>query len=482
MPPDMAAQRKWELRTYLVPLASQTSSPLNIVPTAPTISQRTAPWLRRLVPSGGLWRHGDFLKLWTGQSLSVFGSMVGGTALDFTAILFLGATPLQKAFLFAAARVPAFLAGLLAGVLVDRLPRRSILIVTDLGRALVLGSIPAAAVLGVLRIEQLYVVAFVNSILTLLFDLAYQSYLPVLVRRDQLLEGNSRLSATASVAEVSGFGIAGWLVQWLTAPLTILIDAVSFVISAAFFGLIRTREPSYRELRAASGPAGEPDDAARTGAPVEQVSVWRDGAEGLRVVWRHPILRALLIAVVLGDLGGGIVGTLIVLYMVREVAFDPGVLGMIWAVGGVTSFLGAVIAGPLTRRLGIGPAMVFSLVFAGIGTLLTPLAYGASLLSAVLLIGNQLVSDPAATVYNINEVSLRQRIVPDHLLGRVSATLRMAGLGMALVGAFAGGVLGEVIGIRAALVAGACVNFLAAGYLALSPVMRLRQIAAGESA
>ena len=230
----------------------------------------------------GLWRNADFLKLWTGQSISVFGSMIGGSAMTFTAIIFLHATPLEMAILSAARQVPAFMAGLMAGVWVDRLRRRPILITTDLGRALLLATIPLAAAFGALRIEHLYVVAFGTSLLTLLFDVAYQAYLPALVQREEVLEGNSKLTASASVAEFGGFSLAGWLVQWLSGPATILIDALSFVVSAVSLAFIRRREP-----------AGAPTAAQ------EPSGVWREIVDGLRVIRRNSVLLAIGITEVL---------------------------------------------------------------------------------------------------------------------------------------------------------------------------------------
>ncbi|MBI2760720.1 MAG: MFS transporter, partial [Chloroflexi bacterium] len=180
----------------------------------------------------GLWRSPDFLKLWAGETVSVFGSFIGGTALQFTAVLTLHATPLEMALLVAMSQAPALVAGLMAGVWIDRLRRRPILIAADVGRALLLVSIPLSYAAGVLRIEQLYTVAFLTGILTIFFDVAYQSYLPSLVKREELVEGNSRLSGSASAAEFSGFSLAGWMVQVLGGPIAILIDALSFVWSA----------------------------------------------------------------------------------------------------------------------------------------------------------------------------------------------------------------------------------------------------------
>ncbi len=402
----------------------------------------------------GLWRHTDFLRLWSGQTVSAFGSMVGGTAMSFTAILFLQATPFQMGVLNAMQLVPAILAGLFAGAWVDRLRRRPLLISADVGRALVLATIPLAAWLGMLHIGQVYVVALVVSILTIIFDVAYQSYLPRLVGKEDLLEGNSKLAASAAVAEFGGFSIGGWLVQALTAPMAILIDAGSFVVSAVTLGLIRTREPST--------------------TVVERQPVLNEVGEGLRVVWRHPLLRASAAAVLVHGLAGGMYGALVVLYMNRSLGFDPGVLGMIWAVGGVSSFLGAALAPRLTLRLGFGPAMFVGLALFGLAECFIPLASGATLISGALLVGQQL-GDGFYIVYDINQVSLRQGITPENLLGRVNATVQFVDLGATLLGALVGGLLGGLVGVRLVLAMGAIGTLLSALPLAFSPVRHLKE-------
>ena len=400
---------------------------------------------------GGLWRHPDFMKLWTGQTISVFGSLIGGTALQFTAILVLQASAFQMGLLAAASLAPGFASGLVAGVWADRLRRRPLLIIADVARALSLATIPLAAALERLTIEQLYVVAFINSILTVVFDVAYQSYLPSLVGRDELLEGNSKLSASASVAEISGFGIAGWLVQLLSGPAAILLDACSFVVSAISLGAIRTREPV---------PAPVHDDA----------NMLRDIGEGLRAVWHHPMLRTLAGAtILLRFCGHGIYGSVVVLYMSRGLGFSPGLLGMTWGVGGISSLIGAMLAMPLTRRLGTGRAMVLGLLVGSITGFFIPVAQGATGVAVALLIMAQL-GDGADTVYQINQLSLRQAITPERLLGRVNASMHFVGQGATLLGALAGGLLGDMIGLRPTLFLGASGGLIVAVLLALSPL------------
>jgi len=401
----------------------------------------------------GLWCHPDFLRLWSGQTISVFGSMIGGTAMDFTAILFLGATPLQLGVLNAMKIVPALLAGLFAGAWVDRLHRRPLLIGADIGRALVLSSLPLAALLGALHIAQLYVVALLVSILTVFFDVAYQAYLPMLVGKPDLVEGNSKLSASAAVAEFGGFSVAGGLVQALTAPMAILIDAASFVVSAVTLGMIRTRE-------AAIIPAGESD-------------LYNEIGEGLKTVWCHPLLRASAAVELLHNLGNGVFAALVVLYMSRGLGFNPAVLTPIWAVGGVSSFFGAALAPRVSMRWGAGWVMALGLGVAGLSSLFIPLASGATLLSAAFLAIAQL-GDGFFTVYQINVVSLWQSITHARLLGRVNATMKFIALAATLAGSLLGGLLGQTLGVRATLAGAVACTLLAAVVLGLSPMRKFK--------
>jgi MFS family permease len=404
-----------------------------------------------------LWRHPDFLKLWAGQTVSAFGSIVGGTALQFAAILALHASPAEMALLSAANMAPGMLTGLVAGAWVDRLRRRPLLIAADFGRAALLATIPLAAVLGELQIVQLYVVAFLTGLLALVFEVSYQSYLPTLVSRENLVEGNSKVAATASISEVSGFGVAGWLVQLFSAPITILIDAASFVVSALSIWAIRVPEPL---------PA----------PPGERQSLRVEIAEGVRIVLGHPLLRALAVSSAIQQVSHGLIGPVYLLYVNQELGFAPGVMGTIFGIGGITSLLGATFAARVTRRLGYGPVMISTLVIASLSVMVVGLAHGVTLFSVVLLVVGQLFPDPSGTIYEINNVSLRQTVTPDRFLGRVNASTQFATLSVALVGTLVGGLVGQLIGVRLTLVLGAATMLVAALWLALTPVRKLKAI------
>jgi MFS family permease len=296
----------------------------------------------------GLWRHPDFLRLWAGETISVFGSLVGGLALGFTAVVYLDASPFQVALVTSSNTLAGVCVSLFAGAWVDRLHRRPIMIAADIGRAAVLTSIPVAAVLGVLRVEQLYVVGLLMGAMTTFFDVAYQSYLPTLVEEEELVEGNSKLTASASVAEFGAFSLAGWLVQLLTGPGAIVVDAVSFLFSAGAVRAIRTRE------------------SAQTPA-VQRRSIRAEIAEGIRAIVRDRVLGALAASAISLQLASGMVGAVYLLFASRELGFSPGVLGMIFGIGGVTSLVGALVAGWSARRFGTGGAMILGLAIAGVG-------------------------------------------------------------------------------------------------------------------
>jgi MFS family permease len=402
----------------------------------------------------GLWRHPDFVRLWAGQSISVFGSLIGRTALHFTAILVLDAGPFEVAALLAMGIVPELISAPFVGVWVDRLRRRPIMIAADIGRAGLLASIPLMYAFGALTIGQLYIVAFLTGILSTWFEVAYQSYLPSLVQREELLEGNSKLTASDSVAEVGAFGAAGWLVQIFTGPIAILIDAVSFLFSAFFIGRIKRAEPSPRPKE-------------------ERIGMLREAKEGIEAILGNQFLRATIGSECLNHFAFGMFGAAFGLYVIRVLDFEPGVLGMIYAIGGVSSLVGAIFAARAARRLGIGPAMIAGLTVIGASMLLVPLAPEGVLIAAAFLVAQQL-GDGGFVVYSINEVTLRQTIVPDRLLGRVNSGFEICAHGVLLIGILAGGALGETLGLRSTLAIASGGMLLAAVWLATSPVRTIR--------
>ena len=416
------------------------------------------------LPGASLFQHRDFVRLWIGQTVSIFGSLITRTALPFTAILFLKATPVQVALLSSVDLLAGFLVGLFAGVLVDRLARRPILIATDLGRAAVVLLVPLAALTGVLRMEMLYLVAVLSGTLSTLFDVAYTSYLPTLVHPDELVEGNSKLTATASVAEFLAFGAGGWLVQILSAPFALLIDAGTFLVSALSLLLIRQTEQRPE-------PA-EPSEGDLAASP----TLIRDIGEGFRAVARQPELRALALSQWALDFGGRVYGGVFLLYVTRILHTPPGCQGMIYAIGGLTSLVGALLAGRIIGRIGLGRTLILGVLTLLLGQLMVPLAPDFSWLGIALLVLNQILTDPAWTIYEIGQVTLRQTLTEDRTRGRVNATFRVGSLAAMLAGTLLGGYLGERIGLRETLFTGLALTLAAPLITALSPLARRRAI------
>ncbi len=405
--------------------------------------------------STNLWRHADFLKLWAGQSISLFGSLLTTFALPLLAALLLGAGAGQMALLAAAEVVPGLLLGFFAGVWVDRLRRRPLLIAADIGRALALASIPLAAVLGALRMEQLYVVAVLVSVCSVFFDVAYPSFLPSLLRREDLVEGNSKLAASESLAEVSGWSVAGVLVQVAGAPLAILVDAVTFVVSAVSLLAIRTKE---------SPPIVVPE---------ARKSMAREVAQGLGFVAADATRRALAAAGAVDTLFGNALGALITLYLVRDLHLAPVVMGVIYAVGGVSSFAGTLVVARISRRWPVGRILMASMLIYTLGAFTVPLASGPAWLAVGVLILGQCF-DAAHTIYSVTRLSHFQRTTPDRMQGRLHATLRAVEGCATVLGLALGGVLGQTLGVRATLFVVCAGKLLGPVLLARSPVRRLR--------
>jgi MFS family permease len=406
----------------------------------------------------GLWAHPDFVRLWAGTTTSTFGSLIGQLALSFTAISFLHASAGEVAVLGACQLVPGFLASPFAGVWVDRLRRRPVMIIADAGRAAALFSVPLAAAFHSLSLEQLFLVAAINSALGVLFAAAYQSYLPTLVANEELIEGNAKLAGTNSVAEVASFSLSGWLVQLLKAPGALAIDAASFLVSA--YAVWRIKQP-------------EPE----TDYDAESSHFWREAQEGAGFVLSHGVLRSLALAEGLQALAEKVLTTVFLLYLNQELGFSPGVLGLIFAVGGVTSVAGAWFANRGTLFFGgVGPTLVVSAFMRATGALFMPLCGANNLVGTASLVGNQVVTDPFWSLYEIHDVSLRQGITPPRMQGRMFSNFRVLMFGFALVGTAVGGVLGSTIGYRETLFVSVGLMYLSTLVLALSPVMRLRQI------
>lgn len=402
-----------------------------------------------------LWQNSAFRRVWGAATISIFGSLVTRLALPFAAILVLGSGAIEVALLRAVELVAALVFGLVAGAWVDRLRRRPVLIWADLGRAILLASIPLAFALGILAFWQLLVVSALTAILTTFFDSADTAYLPTIVGRDQLVGANAALSASGSVSEFAAFGITGFLVQLLTAPIAIAIDSVTYVVSAMLLATIRTPEPP------------PPPHADRE-------PVLAEIREGLRLVVHDPVLRAFAIAQMSLAAMFGVFGAVWFLFVLEDLKIGAAVLGVIAAVGGVSGFVGALVASRATRRWGIGPVAIAAMLLTALGNAFIPIAPAALPLVAIgCLVMAQIVGDSAATVYDITEVSVRQTLVHDRALGRVTSTFHVVGVLAQLTATLVAGVLGEAIGVRTTAWLAPVGGVVGAAVLWSSPVRHL---------
>ena len=408
---------------------------------------------------GILWRHRDFRLLWGGETVSELGSQVSVLAIPLLAVRTLHATTFEVALLAAASTAAFLIVGLPAGVWVDRIRRRWVMMAADIGRMLALSSVPIAYALGALTLGQLVAVTLLTGILTVFFDVAYQSYLPSLVGREHLVEGNAKLTGSAEAATVAGPSVAGLLVDVIGASYAIALDSVSFLVSGAAVAAIRTREPKPEV----------PEGGHR--------SLVHDMGEGLRFVFGNVLLRAIAATTATANLFSGISTAVEVVFLVRTVHASPAVIGLMFTLGGLGGVLGAFAAGPIARRFGGARATIIGLGF-GVGVLLVPLSQPGP---RVLLFGFGLMAGGfAAVVYNVNQVSFRQHLCPDRLLGRMNATMRFIVWGVIPIGALIGGVLGTVLGLRTTLWIGSVGSILSIVWLLASPMRTMRDFPTSE--
>jgi MFS family permease len=411
-------------------------------------------------PRGPLWRNGDFLRLWSAQTVSEFGSQVTNLALPLAAILVLKASTFEVAALGVVEFLPFVLFSLPAGVWVDRLRRRPILIAADWGRAAALGSIPLAYLAGALTLGQLYAVGFVTGVLTVFFDVAYQSYLPSLVERDQIGEGNSKLEISRSTAQVAGPGLAGLLVAAFKAPYAIAVDAASFGLSALFMTAIDRVEELPAELGASR---------RRMRAEI---------AEGLGYVLRHPLMRPLMLFVATSNFFGTIIGSILLVFAVRVLHLSPATIGLIFSLASLGGLAGAFTATKIATKFGIGRTLVGLAATSGLAFVLVPLASGS--LAIPFLVAAYLVYGFSGLVLNITGISLLQAITPDRLLGRMNASRRFVVWGVIPLGGLTGGALGSHLGLRETMWIGAIGASLAFLPLLFSPTRQVVETADAE--
>jgi len=411
--------------------------------------------VRRPRLQGALWQHADFLKLWSGQSISEIGTQVSQLAIPWVAAVVLHVSPIVFSLLGMLGFLPFILFALPAGVWVDRLHRRQILIVGDVCRAVLLATIPVTYALGVLTVWQLLAVQFVVGVFTVFFDVAYQSYLPSLVEREHLIEGNSKLQLTVSVAQVGGPSLAGGLIAAITAPYAIFADAISYVAATGFTLRIRKREVLPERTADSPRPAMLPELK-----------------EGIHWVVRNVHLRSIATCTASSNFFTGLAFAIFILYAQRVLHMSAVEVGGVFAAGSVGAIVGALIVNRIQRAIGVGPTIVWTAVLFSVGVLAFPLAPRGSPLP-VLIVGFFVVQF-GAVAYNITQVSLRQAITPERLQGRMNAAMRWIVWGTIPLGTLAGGGFATAFGLHAALwigAIGALFTFLA---VALSPVRSIR--------
>lgn len=410
-------------------------------------------------PSGPLWSHRDFLKLWTGQSISEFGSQISQLAIPWVALVTLNATAFEVASLGTVEFLPFVLFTLPAGVWVDRLRRKSVLIVGDVGRAILLSSIPVAYVIGHLTLAQLYVVGFLVGIHTVFFDVAYQTYLPEIVDRDSLIEGNSKLNVTSSGAQLAGPGAAGGLIALVTAPYAILVDAVSFLVSGAFTASIRAR-------------AAQPEE------PVVRRHLMVELWEGLRYVLRHRLLFPQAMSTGVSNFFSNVLFSIIIVYAHRKLGMSSGSIGLSFSLAAVGWMIGASQADRFRRWLGVGGATIFGAALSGPGALVV--AFTPKSFPVPVLVAGAAIMGFGAVVYNIQQVSLRQAICPPRLQGRMNASMRFLVWGTMPIGSLTGGAIAATAGLRTALFVGAIGGFTSILPIVFSPIRSLREFPGAE--
>jgi predicted MFS family arabinose efflux permease len=405
-----------------------------------------------------LWRRPMFRRFWVGESISFLGNQVTDLALPLTAVLLLGATADQMGILTATWYLPYLVFGLPAGVWIDRMRRRPILVGLDLAAAAIVLVVPIAAWAGLLRIELLYLVSFLLGSTVVVFTVAYQSFVPTLVGRADIAPANAALEATTSITTIAGPGIGGLLVQLLTAPFALLLDAASFLVSATLIGSIRVDEPP-------------PIPDAERRPMLEQI------AEGIRYVVRTPVLFALVRGGTIHNFFSRMIDALFVLYATRSLGLDPATIGLVLAAGGPGSFVGSLLATRIPARLGLGRTIWGAQILTAAARLLIPLAGGGALLSAGTLAASMFVLGLVRTVFNVNQVSLRLAITEDRMHGRLNATMRFVMWGVTPFGALAGGLLATTaLGIQGTLVLAGLGTLVATAPFLLPAIRDLRAI------
>lgn len=429
--------------------------------TAPPPSANTVVILDGLLrrPTGGLWANANFLNLWTAETIAQVGSQVSPVAIPLLAALTLNATAFQMGVLTAASGVPVLILGLLAGAWVDRLRKKPLMMAMDIGRALVLLAIPVTAMLDILSIPLLVAVALLTGSQSVVFNAAYVSILPGLVKRSELSDANGKLYASMSVAQVIGPATAGTLISLLSAPVVMAINSLTYLGSAFYI----RRIDHHEDLDSAS---------------TDDRHLLREVSEGFRALFSSPVLRAIALSSATINLAGWMFLAVYVLYMTADLGLSATGVGLVFASGGAGALLGSLVASRLANRFGVGRAMVWAAILFGVSGLSVPMAVLAPDHALPLIVFAEFAQWMTLVVFNVLGLSLRQTLTPARLLGRVAASNQVLSQGMMPIGSFLGGVIGSLASVQAALLTGVFGMFLAAGWVLFSPVPGIRQMPA----
>jgi MFS family permease len=404
-----------------------------------------------------LWNHRDFLDVWAAETISVFGSQFYLLAMPLAAVIILDASAYEMGVLFSLEMLPFLIFGLLAGVLADRKRRRTIMIFCDFGRAAVLAIVPISWYFDALSLPILYVVAFVAGIFTAFFDIAYQAYLPVLVKRSELLDANSKLETSRASSQIAGPSIAGLVVSAIGAPLAITGNSLSFLGSAAFLLRVKKRELVQRAESCKS--------------------VLGEIKEGIDIVLSSRMLKGIAGCTGTGNLFWGISFAILILFMESNLALSPTWIGAVFAVGALGAVTGAVSSSRIVSAIGLGRTIILSAFLGGVPTMLMVLAYPSNALLVLMPIW--FAMGFTGVVYNVNQVSLRQAITPDQLQGKMNATMRFIVWGVYPIGGFIGGLLGEAVGLRTTILIAGIGTLASVLWVVLSPVAQVKVLPSG---
>ncbi|MBC8453394.1 MAG: MFS transporter [Chloroflexi bacterium] len=421
---------------------------------------RGAPESSTTSPRTSLWRNPDFLKIWTAQSTSNLGRMM--MVVPLVAILILEARPYQMAIIGGATTAAGLMFGLIAGPWIDRSKRRIVLVITDFGSAAALGSVAIAHFLFELHIQHLYAVAFINGSMGIFNEVAQRSYLPSLVDRDKLLEANSKMAASDAVVEQIGFSVGGFIAQLASAIAASVVQTATFLISGLIVLAIRKPEPVPPK-------------------PDQRPNIRREILDGYRYIGRNQTLRLITISGILLGAASGIIGGMITLFAISEIGFQPGPLGIIYGIGGLSSFVGALFVARVTNRLGVGPTMAVGLFSYGVVGFLIPFAPTQIWIATIFFVLPQIFGDGLWVMHDINKTSLQQAIIPENYLGRVIGAMKVSENMAALIGVSIAGVVAEIVGLRIALGMGSVI-WIVAGAIYLHPTIRsIRTIPGSET-